>query len=196
MARSRSEHTHEHIIRAARDAFCTLGYESTTLKEIAQRANVSRPTINYHFLSKDALYRAVEHDAVVNVLVEPAAPTERFERDGTFLGQLHAFATTLTDGKPDDRSRGEFLITSVIESARSAALQAAGSTTTASLRWYLAGMVTAAIERGDLGADTDVPAMVEFSLAALLGMGLSAPTRRRSASTGPSRPDRRHRRTA
>jgi AcrR family transcriptional regulator len=182
LSRSRSEDTHEHIIRAARDAFCTLGYESTTLKEIAKRANVSRPTINYHFLTKDALYRAIEQEAVLNVLVEPVEQSEPADSGDTFFAQLHAFATALIDGEPDDRSRGEFLITSVIESARSATLQAAGSTTTASLRWYLAGMVTSAIDRGDLDADTDVAAMVEFSLATLLGMGLCAPARRRLAA--------------
>jgi AcrR family transcriptional regulator len=189
MARSRSEATHEHIIRAARDAFCTLGYESTTLKEIAQRANVSRPTINYHFATKHALYRAIEQDAITKVLVHPVHQTEP-----TFLGQLHRLASALLTGEPDDRSRGEFLITSVIESARSATLQAAGSTTTSSLRRFLAAMVTGAIDRGDLDADTEVSAMVEFSLAALLGMGLSAPARQRFASTGLSGSDFPHRR--
>jgi AcrR family transcriptional regulator len=182
LARSRSEATHEHIIRAGRDAFCTLGYASTTLKEIAQRANVSRPTINYHFATKHALYRAIEQDAVTKVLVHPVDQTEPADGGATFLGQLHGLAAALLAGEPDDRSRGEFLITSVIESARSSTLQAAGSTTTSSLRRFLAAMVAGAIDRGDLDADTDVSAMVEFSLAALLGMGLCAPARRRLAS--------------
>jgi AcrR family transcriptional regulator len=191
LVRSRSEATHEHIIRAGRDAFCTLGYASTTLQEIAQRAKVSRPTINYHFATKHALYRAIEQDAVTKVLVHPVDQTEPA---ATFLGQLHGLAAALLAGEPDDRSRGEFLITSVIESARTATLQAAGSTTTSSLRRFLAAMVTGAIDRGDLDADTDVSAMVEFCLAALLGMGLTAPARPRFASTGP--PAQARRRTA
>jgi AcrR family transcriptional regulator len=178
--RARSQQTRRDIIRAGRDAFCALGYESTTLKAIATRANVSRPTINYHFSSKTELYRAVEDDAVSTVLAEGI---EHVARDDTFFGQFHAFATGLVAGKSEDRARGEFLITSVLESARAPELRSAPSPTTASLRSHLAEMVDAAVERGVLVDDIDVTALVEFSLAMLLGMGLcmSSPGPQRSA---------------
>ncbi|CAN5667835.1 hypothetical protein BH09ACT7_BH09ACT7_30950 [soil metagenome] len=171
LVRARSVETRKHIIRAGRDAFCTLGYESTTLKEIARRANVSRPTVNYHFSSKDELYRVIEQDAVATVLADSV---EIAGAEDTFLGQLQALATRLVAGDAKYRSHGEFLITSVLESARSAKVRSAGSTTTSSLRRHLADMVTTAVERGRLASDTDVAAMVEFGLATLLGMGLCA----------------------
>jgi AcrR family transcriptional regulator len=171
LVRARSVETRRHIIRAGRDAFCTLGYESATLKEIARRANVSRPTVNYHFSNKDDLYRAIEHEALTTVLADSV---EQARREDTFLGQLQALATSLVAGDARYRSHGEFLITSVLESARSAKVRSAGSATTSSLRTQLTEMVVSAIDRGQLAPDTDVPGMVEFALATLLGMGLCA----------------------
>ncbi|MET0704441.1 MAG: TetR/AcrR family transcriptional regulator [Mycobacterium sp.] len=169
LVRARSVETRRHIIRAGRDAFCTLGYESATLKEIARRANVSRPTVNYHFSNKDDLYRAIEHEALTTVLADSV---ELAKLEDTFLGQLQSLATSLVAGDARYRSHGEFLITSVLESARSAKVRSAGSATTSSLRAHLTELVSAAVDRGQLGPDTDVPAMVEFGLATLLGMGL------------------------
>ncbi|MCV7228799.1 TetR/AcrR family transcriptional regulator [Mycolicibacterium komossense] len=188
----RSEATREHIIRAARDAFCTLGYESTTFKEIAARARVSRPTVNYHFANKIALYRTLENDAVTTVLAETIEQSSGQEQ--AFLAALHAFATKLVSAESENRTRADFLITAVLESARRAELQAVGSTATAALRQHLGDLVTAAMHRGELPAETDLAAMVEFALATLLGMGLCAPTRHRLSTAGSSS-SARHRRT-
>ncbi len=179
----RSQVTREHILRAGRDAFCTLGYESTTFKEIAERANVSRPTVNYHFASKDALYRAVEQDALTTVLADTVAQPAT---ECTFFGQLHAFATSLVSGESENRSRADFLITSILESARNPGLRAAGTATTTALREHLADMANAAMDRGELPTDTDVAAMVEFALVTLLGIGLCAPARRLTAGRSSS----------
>jgi AcrR family transcriptional regulator len=180
LTHARSAATREHIIRAARDAFCTLGYESTTFKEIAERANVSRPTVNYHFASKSALYQTLEADAVATVLADTINKTRG---EQTFLTALHAFATSLVSAESENRTRADFLITTVLETARSADLRASGSTATNALREHLRDMVTAAIERGELPPETDVAAMIEFALATLLGMGLCAPVRRQLTST-------------
>lgn len=193
LTHARSEATREHILEAARDAFCTLGYESTTFKDIAGRANVSRPTVNYHFESKRALYQALEVDAVTTVLAETIDAAGEHD---TFLAALHSFATSLVSAESENRTRADFLITTVLESARSADLQASGSTATAALRTHLGTMVSAAINRGELPADTDEPAMVEFALATLLGMGLCAPARRRLTSTESARTGNRRRRPA
>jgi AcrR family transcriptional regulator len=190
LTHARSEATREHIIRAARDAFCSLGYESTTFKEIAERANVSRPTINYHFASKSALYQTLEADAVATVLADTISKTRGHD---TFLTALHAFATSLVSAESEDRTRADFLITTVLETARSADLRASGSTATNALREHLGDMVAAAVDRGELPPDTDVVAMIEFALATLLGMGLCAPARRRINSARSSRRQQRQR---
>ncbi len=46
------------IVAGARSAFHELGYEGTSVDEIARRAGVSKPTLYNHFADKEALYAA------------------------------------------------------------------------------------------------------------------------------------------
>jgi TetR/AcrR family transcriptional regulator len=54
-----AERTREAILGAAEDRFARLGFEGTSLQEIAEAAGVARSTPAYFFGSKDALYDAV-----------------------------------------------------------------------------------------------------------------------------------------
>jgi len=63
MARPRA-HTHaiptrERILRSAAEAFARDGLAHATLASIAAGASIRRPSLLYHFPSKDALYEAV-----------------------------------------------------------------------------------------------------------------------------------------
>lgn len=49
------------IINGARDAFIELGYEGTSVDDIASRAGVSKPTIYKHFPDKEALFLTFIH---------------------------------------------------------------------------------------------------------------------------------------
>ena len=62
---------------AAEDLFSKQGYEGTTLRQIAQRAELQEPGLYNHFTGKLALYEAVLHRAL-----NPMA-----EALGTHLGQ-------------------------------------------------------------------------------------------------------------
>lgn len=53
-----SADTNERIISAAIALFGQRGFEAASTREIAQRAGVQAPLINYHFKSKERLYRA------------------------------------------------------------------------------------------------------------------------------------------
>lgn len=53
-----SAETHERIISAAIKLFGERGFEAASTREIAQRGGVLAPLINYHFKSKEGLYRA------------------------------------------------------------------------------------------------------------------------------------------
>lgn len=58
MSSSRSEQkaaTREAIAKAARERFATVGYESTTIRDIATRAGVSIGSVHVHFKDKRAL---------------------------------------------------------------------------------------------------------------------------------------------
>src|SRR5688572_21209230 len=54
-----AERTKEAILVAAEDRFARLGFEGTSLQEIADAADVARSTPAYFFQSKQALYDAV-----------------------------------------------------------------------------------------------------------------------------------------
>src|SRR5579864_2740699 len=54
-----SEITRDRILKTAIQLFAQRAYEATSIRTIAKRANVNQAAINYHFISKDGLYREV-----------------------------------------------------------------------------------------------------------------------------------------
>src|SRR6187397_1194924 len=57
--RSDGEATRARILETAGALFAVSGFAHTTAKAVAKRANVNLASINYHFQSRDGLYRAV-----------------------------------------------------------------------------------------------------------------------------------------
>ena len=52
------------LITIGRDTFAELGYEATTVEEIARRAGITKPIVYGHFGGKEGLYGViVEHEA-------------------------------------------------------------------------------------------------------------------------------------
>ncbi|MGI6219010.1 MAG: TetR/AcrR family transcriptional regulator [Bacteroidaceae bacterium] len=72
------------IIETARRLFAENGYEDTCMNQIAAQVGMSRPTLYYHFRTKEKLYQAVFGDIVslilprLQVLIESDLPF--FER--------------------------------------------------------------------------------------------------------------------
>lgn len=58
MAR-RGEHLRTHILWSAKDVFLELGFERTSMDEVARRAETSKRSLYAHFPSKDALFAGV-----------------------------------------------------------------------------------------------------------------------------------------
>ena len=56
--RPSADATRERILSAALDLFSELSFDGATTREIAARAGVTQPLLNYHFSSKDELWRA------------------------------------------------------------------------------------------------------------------------------------------
>src|SRR5918995_545795 len=50
--------TRDRIVAAAADLFSERSFDGATTREIAARAGVTQPLLNYHFSSKDELWRA------------------------------------------------------------------------------------------------------------------------------------------
>ena len=57
-ARPSADATRERILDAALDLFADRSFEGATTREIAARAGVSQPSLNYHFRTKDELWQA------------------------------------------------------------------------------------------------------------------------------------------
>lgn len=56
---TQQEKTKERILKVANELFASLGFAATTVRDIAQRAEVNLAAINYHFKNKENLYWAV-----------------------------------------------------------------------------------------------------------------------------------------
>jgi TetR/AcrR family transcriptional regulator len=56
--RPSADATRQRILAAALDLFSELSFDGATTREIAARAGVTQPLLNYHFSSKDDLWRA------------------------------------------------------------------------------------------------------------------------------------------
>jgi TetR/AcrR family transcriptional regulator len=56
--RPSADATREAILTAALDVFSERGFDGASTREIATRAGVTQPLLNYHFSSKDELWRA------------------------------------------------------------------------------------------------------------------------------------------
>ena len=56
--------SHDRILEAARGEFAQHGFGGARLQDIAQRAQLSHPTLLYHFGSKEGLYAAVIEQAM------------------------------------------------------------------------------------------------------------------------------------
>ena len=67
-----SQATREKIIKAASRAFALNGYEGASVRTIVAEAQVNQAAINYHFGSKEGLYRAVLETALRALMSEDA----------------------------------------------------------------------------------------------------------------------------
>jgi TetR/AcrR family transcriptional regulator len=58
VTRPSADATRKRILAAALDLFSEISFDGATTREIAARADVTQPLLNYHFSSKDELWRA------------------------------------------------------------------------------------------------------------------------------------------
>ena len=80
-ARQRGEDTWRRILETALALFAAEGFEGASTREIAERAGVNLPAIQYYFGSKEGLYReTITHisDQVVQTIAANAANNARF----------------------------------------------------------------------------------------------------------------------
>jgi AcrR family transcriptional regulator len=69
-------HRVEAIFAAAKAVFLELGYEATSLDEVAKRANASKATIYAHFGNKLGLFEAIIESVISQMPLPSAAPDD------------------------------------------------------------------------------------------------------------------------
>jgi len=75
----RGEETRRRILKAALEMFGELGYDAASTRQLAERAGVNLPAIQYYFGSKEGLHRAVVDSLIEysETFLEPATSRAR-----------------------------------------------------------------------------------------------------------------------
>ena len=74
------------LVEVGREVFAARGFEATSVEEIAEKANVSKPILYQHFGGKEGLYAVIvdrEMERVVSMIsstISTGTPRERVER--------------------------------------------------------------------------------------------------------------------
>lgn len=158
-------------MEAARLVFSERGYDGATFQAIAARADLTRPAINHYFSSKRMLYREVLDDTNERVL---GAGIEQAQRETTLVARLTAFISTAVNANSENSAGSALLITSILESQRHPELNGTENDSVRISRQFLTRVVNDAIERGEVSADVQAPALIETLLVVLCGVGLYA----------------------
>lgn len=77
---ARGEDSRRRILESALDLFASQGYEGTATRQIAERAGVNLPAIQYYFGNKEGLYRAIIEDIIADTDRHMAALAPRIQR--------------------------------------------------------------------------------------------------------------------
>jgi AcrR family transcriptional regulator len=87
----RSERSRAQILEAALELFSSVGYHGTSMRDIAERANVSTGNVYHQFPDKESLFRTLL-DQYFTALASPDFPFNRALAEGAFPDDLEALA--------------------------------------------------------------------------------------------------------
>lgn len=106
------------ILEEAVRLFSRNGYGSTSVREVAEAAGITKPTLYYHFGSKEGLFDALvdQHLAGLETLVE-----ESLSSAGGVAGRLRSFAQTYLLGAVDESDALRFLLSCSVPDAHASA---------------------------------------------------------------------------
>jgi AcrR family transcriptional regulator len=149
--------------------FSERGYDGATFQAIAARADLTRPAINHYFSSKRALYREVLDETNKFVI---GAGIKQANQETTLAAQLTAFISEATRANAENPAGSAFLISGVLESQRHPDLAGTENDSVRVARQFLVGVVTDAIERGEIAPDFEPSALVEALLVLICGVGV------------------------
>ncbi len=105
----------DRLLGAALQLFARKGFESASVRELTEAAKVTRPTLYYHFGSKEGIYLelverlcATVEDSILHSLVP----------QGTARVRLRSFVLNILDSIIEDASNQRFFFTIVLDPRR------------------------------------------------------------------------------
>ncbi len=163
--------TRQDILRAAREVFSEVGFQGATFREIAARADVTRPAVNHYFKDKAALYSALfdsTQEEVVGVGLARAAAQE------ALAAQLTAFLAAAVQADSQDRTYARFISSSLLDSVRHPEFQERAQSQLDGVRQFLGQAFDNAVRDGEIAESPDKAAVIEMLIAVMWGMGMYA----------------------
>jgi len=95
------ELTRQQLLDAAAILFAERGYESTSIEDVAEKANVSKGTFYYHFDSKEALVIALRSSFVADTIDEAFRNLANGHSALTVLEKLLLDTASFTEKEPE-----------------------------------------------------------------------------------------------
>ena len=150
----------DRLLGAALELFARKGFESASVRELAEAAEVTRPTLYYHFGSKEGLYLelverlcATVEDSILHSLVPQGTPRVR----------LRSFVLNILDSIIEDASNQRFFFTIVLDPRRNT-LASFHERTRNFIAAILGLLLEEGVEKGEFGTD-DVKYITNMILA-------------------------------
>lgn len=161
--------TLERIMAAAEELFARRGFDSTSIKDIAEAARLTAPALYHYFDSKEALFVGTLQDRATKLMA-------RFEAGAAsqvgVLDKLCALLDVAVLVNKDDKNIMLFVLSANLEAARNPQL----STRKRSDRPYrlmrelFAEILQTALRNGELDPESDIEALIDMLDACMGGM--------------------------
>jgi AcrR family transcriptional regulator len=165
-----SEQTRRTILAAARDVISERGYHAATFQQIASRAGVSRPTLHYHFGSREQVYDCLladVHQRVSACVAEAAAVPGLCRQAVVFVEAMQRLSA-------DDPAAMRFLVTARLEHQRGLQRHDAAHPVVSTVHGFFDTIAHEAVRNGELRPGTDAHAVADMLAALFWGMGFHA----------------------
>jgi AcrR family transcriptional regulator len=110
----RSERSRTQILEAALKLFSHRGYGATSVRDIAEAANVSKGNVYHHFPDKETIFRALL-DQYFQAMSTPEFPFNRALASGTFPDSLEDLGRAARETVTDYRQYVALIYVDVVE---------------------------------------------------------------------------------
>jgi len=162
-----SAQTRARILGAAREVIAVRGYHATTIQAIAEIAELSRPTLHYHFQTREDIYHCLLNEIATTIDLCIA----RAGAESTLPSQVAVLITEFRNTGIHEPESVALLVSSYLEADR---LPDPRRDAKAAVRKFLDQAVRDAVARGELPAETAVAPVADLLYSMVWGLGFYA----------------------